>query len=139
MNPNTHDAAVAQDAQSRGEDGNGRMGNWEIGMVREEREQQRLWTNDLEESRRGDDVNGPKSFQAGQRFIAGHQVRGLRFYSGGKNHQIVRVLNGGRYGCCSRNYYGGPCQQGHKIMNVLSREMVVNVNFREAQGFLELN
>ena len=65
--------------------------------------QQRLRSNDSEEGRRGDDVNGLKSFQVEQCFISGHQVRGLRFYGGGKDHQIVRILNRSRHGCCSRH------------------------------------
>ena len=82
---------------------------------------QRLRGNDPEEGRRGDDVNGLKSFQVEKFFISGHQVRGLRFYGGGKDHQIVRILNRSRHGCCSRHYHGGTCKQGHKIMNVFSR------------------
>ena len=62
-----------------------------------------LRSNDPEEGRRGNDVNGLKSFQVEQCFISGHQVRGLRFYGGGKDHQIVRILNRSRHGCCSRN------------------------------------
>jgi len=62
-----------------------------------------LRSNDPEEGRRGNDVNGLKSFQVEQCFISGHQVRGLRFYGGGKDHQIVRILNRSRHGCCSRH------------------------------------
>ena len=58
-------------------------------------EQKRLRSNDPEEGRRGDDVNGLTSFQVEQLFISGDQIRGLRFYGSGKDYQIVKVLDGG--------------------------------------------
>ena len=65
--------------------------------------QKRSRSNDPEKGRRGNDVNGLESFQVEQLFISGDQIRGLRFYGSGKDHQIVKVLNGGRDVCGSRD------------------------------------
>lgn len=65
--------------------------------------QKRSRGNDPKKGRRGDDVNGLESLQLEQLLISGDQIRGLRLYGGGKDHQIVRILNRSRHGCCSRN------------------------------------